>query len=333
MSESNHLPTVTVSAAADRYVMSLQMRNCSPRTIEANSGTLSRFHRWCSERSVIAVSDLTEEVILGYRRYLFHKVSDQSGKPLTANSQACALSIIRSFCRYLTLHEVIARDPSLKLEIPKAPKRKLTDVLTASEVIALLGQSDIDTPLGIRNRAILETFFSTAIRASELAGLDPSDVESERGLIRVRHGKGDKDRVVPISKSALGWIEKYKLDIRRQWLRAGGPHKLFLTTTGNPLSRETLALIVRKSLSAAGIEKRGACHLLRHTAATLMMENGADLRAIQTYLGHSKLETTQVYTHLTLGRLKEVHAKTHPTGDQHRRQVNKPDSPDDPASA
>jgi integrase/recombinase XerD len=318
MSEFKHLSTAKLSAAIDRYVMSLQMRNCSPRTIEANTGTLSRFDRWCQERSVVTPADLNNEVISGYRRYLFHRISEATGQSLSANSQACALTIVRSFCQWLTRNEVIVRDPTLGLQIPRAPRRRLADVLTTSEVFALLSAPDLDKPLGIRNRAILETFFSTAIRASELGNLEPADVVSERGLVHVRGGKGDKDRVVPISSLALDWIDKYVSDVRERCLRGDGPHKLFLSTTGKPLTREGLALVVRQSLRAAGIEKRGACHLLRHTAATLMMENGADLRALQVYLGHSKLDTTQIYTHMALGRLREIHAKTHPTGDQHK---------------
>ncbi len=298
------------------YLDSDAMRNCSPRTIEANQGTLLRFDRWCEQRSVLTPADLKEEVISGYRRYLFHWISEATGQSLSANSQACALTIVRSFCQWLTRNEVIPGDPTLGLQIPRAPRRRLADVLTTSEAVALLCQPDITTPLGIRNRAILETFFSTAIRASELGNLEPADVVAERGLIQIRGGKGDKDRVVPISRSALDWIDKYASDVRPGALRGDGPHKLFLSTTGKSLTRESLALIVRQSLRSAEIEKRGACHLLRHTAATLMMENGADLRALQVYLGHSKLDTTQIYTHMTLGRLREIHAKTHPTGDQ-----------------
>ena len=323
MSELNHLADAKLIAAIDRYVMSLQMRNCSPRTIETNTGTLTTFSQWCEQRSVLTPSDLNQEVVSGYRRYLFHKISEATGNSLMANTQACALTIVRSFCRWLTKQEVIVRDPTLGLEIPRCPRRRLADVLTASEVMALLSEPDLSKPLGIRNRAILETFFSTAIRASELGNLEVADIVAERGLIHVRSGKGDKDRVVPVSRSALDWIEKYQLDIRSGSLSGDGPHKLFVSTTGRRLSREALALIVRQSMRSTGIEKRGACHLLRHTAATLMLENGADLRALQTYLGHSKLDTTQVYTHMTLGRLKEIHAKTHPTGDQRHR---KPDN-------
>ena len=323
MSELSHLRTSPLSDAVDRYLLDLKLRNYSARTIESNTNQLARFVRWCSEREINTPGDLTEDVIAGYRRYLYHHLNERTGKPLHANSQAHMLINLRSFCRWLARHEVVERDPSLKLEIPSAGKRRIADVLTVDEMMALLNSPDVTSDLGIRDRAILETLFSTAIRASELLNLEPSDVVAERGLVHVRHGKGDKDRLVPIGTSTLDWINKYRLDIRSKLCLDHSDHKLFLARTGTPLSRETLARIVRDSMQAAGIDKRGACHLLRHTAATLMLENGADLRSLQTYLGHARLDTTQIYTHMTLGRLKEVHQKTHPTGDARLKQKKK----------
>ena len=323
MSELLHLRTSSLNAAVERYLLDLKLRNYSARTIESNTSQLARFVGWCNEREINTPSDLTEDVIAGYRRYLYHHLNERTGKPLHVNSQAHMLINLRSFCRWLAKHEVVERDPSLKLEIPSAGKRRIADVLTVDEMMALLNSPDVTSDLGIRDRAILETFFSTAIRASELLNLEPSDVVAERGLVHVRHGKGDKDRLVPIGASTLDWINKYRLDIRSKMCLDRSDHKLFLARTGTPLSRETLARIVRDSMQAAGIDKRGACHLLRHTAATLMLENGADLRSLQTYLGHARLDTTQVYTHMTLGRLKEVHQKTHPTGDERLKQKKK----------
>ena len=316
MPELLHLRTSSLMATVERYLLDLKLRNYSARTIEANTNQLARFVRWCNERETNTPSDLTEDVIARYRRYLYHHLNERTGKPLHVNSQAHMLINLRSFCRWLAKHEIVQRDPSLKLEIPSAGKRRIADVLTVDEIMALLNVPDVTTDLGIRDRAILETFFSTAIRVSELLNLEPSDVVAERGLVHVRHGKGDKDRLVPIGTSTLDWIEKYRLDVRSNLYLDRSDHKLFLTRTGTPLSREALAKIVRQSMRSAGIDKRGACHLLRHTAATLMLENGADLRSLQTYLGHARLDTTQIYTHMTLGRLKEVHQKTHPTGDQ-----------------
>ena len=140
-------------------------------------------------------------------------------------------------------------------------------------------------------------------------------MDASRKLVHVRAGKGAKDRVVPIGTSALDWIDKYVLDVRPDYT---GPHagsRLFLGLHHRPISRNQLAQIVRAAIDTAGIQKTGACHLLRHTAATHMLERGADLRSLQTFLGHEKLDATQIYTHMTLGRLQQVHEQTHPTGD------------------
>ncbi|MCG8653179.1 MAG: tyrosine-type recombinase/integrase [Pirellulales bacterium] len=322
MSELLHLRTSPLSAATERYLLDLKLRNYSARTIESNTNQLARFAFWCSEREINTPGDLTEDVIAGYRRYLYHHINERTGKPLHVNSQAHMLINLRSFCRWLAKHKVVERDPSSKLEIPSAGKRRIADVLTVDEIMSLLNVPDVTTDLGIRDRAILETFFSTAIRVSELLNLEPSDVVAERGLVHVRHGKGDKDRLVPIGTSTLDWITKYRIDVRSKLNLARSDHKLFLTRNGTPLSREALANIVRQSMRSAGIDKRGACHLLRHTVATLMLENGADLRSLQTYLGHARLDTTQIYTHMTLGRLKEVHQKTHPIGDERIKRRN-----------
>ncbi len=302
--------------AIDRFLFDLQLQNFSPRTVEAYTSTLGSFCRWCEERGVASIGELSEEAISGYRSHLFHHISLSTGRKLSFNTQSHMLYAVRSFCRWLFKEKWIAIDPTLHLKIPCAKNRVLADVLTAAEMGALLNVPEIKTPLGLRNRAILETFYSTAIRATELRNLCVADVDTARTLVHVRQGKGGKDRLVPIGSQALDWIARYRAEVRPSLIGPDSENRLFVGLRGLPLSREALAMIVKEAMKKAGIEKRGACHLLRHTAATLMMENGANLRALQTYLGHSKLDTTQVYTHLSLGRLKEIHQKTHPTGDQ-----------------
>jgi len=164
---------------------------------------------------------------------------------------------------------------------------------------------------GIRDRSIFETFYSTAMRRTELLSLQLDDLDCDRGVIMIRQGKGRKDRVVPIGKRAIGWLEKYLHESRPRLLQEPSD-TVYLTSTGNAFHPVTLGQLVRQYLDANGINRRGACHMLRHTAATLMMEGGADLRSLQTLLGHESLNTTQIYTHVTIDRLREVHAKTHP---------------------
>jgi len=180
-------------------------------------------------------------------------------------------------------------------------------------VESVMTATDVATPLGLRNRAILETFYSTAIRCSELLALQVYDIEVDRGVVKVRQGKGRKDRVVPISQRALTWLNKYTLDIRPDLISRTELASLFVSYSGRALTRNNLSAIVRGYIVAAGAgHRRGACHLLRHTAATLMMENGADVRALQMYLGHRRLNTTMLYTHVSIQHLQDVHRRTHP---------------------
>jgi integrase/recombinase XerD len=163
----------------------------------------------------------------------------------------------------------------------------------------------------------------------ELVNLKLDDLDCDRGLIMIRQGKGRKDRVVPIGKRAIGWLVKYLEDSRPRMIDEPS-ETVYLTARGNAFNPVTLAQIVRGYFDANGIKRRGACHMLRHTAATLMMEGGADLRSLQTLLGHESLNTTQIYTHVTIDRLREVHAKTHPAGCDTPPTPQKPPAPERP---
>lgn len=325
--ESVHLRTASLSIAIDRYILFLQMDNQKPRTVQGSLAMLTRLRHWCQERSVTTAAEITPDVLQGYRRYLFQFINPRNGKSLMPATQAVHLIIVRSFCKWLRKHRVIDFDPSEALPLPKMTRHTLGEVLTLDEVNRLLVTPNLNTRTGVRNRAILETFYSTAIRASELSNLNLSDIDADRGLVHVRQGKGDRDRITPIGDEAIQWITKYVEDVRPQWVRASSGNALFIGLFGNRVSRTCLALVVRQAITKADIAKVGACHLLRHTAATLMMDNGADLRSLQTYLGHARLDTTQIYTHMTLGRLKDVHSKTHPTGNDRMQRNNQPTDP------
>ena len=211
------------------------------------------------------------------------------------------------------LHEQgwIQANPAADLELPKAETRLPGTYLTIDEVESLMSVVDLTTPAGLRDRAILEVFYSTGIRRGELAKLELSDLSRETGTLLIRQGKGRKDRVVPIGVRAVQWVDKYEAD-GREALIAEATERLFLTTLGNVVHPNNLSTWVREYLTAAGITKRGSCHLLRHTAATLMLEGGADLRSLQSLLGHEQLNTTAIYTHVAIKRLRAVHAATHP---------------------
>ncbi len=194
----------------------------------------------------------------------------------------------------------------------KEGKRLPKDILTVKEVESILSLPAIDNAEGMRDRAILEVLYSTGLRRAELAGLTLSSIDSEQGTVMVREGKGRKDRVVPIGERALMWLEKYQHQGRPDLLCGGESAVLFLLADGRPISPDWLTKRVGALVREANIGKRGSCHLFRHTMATLMLENGADTRWIQVMLGHEKLETTQIYTRVSIGALKVVYRATHP---------------------
>lgn len=312
MSESQvAIPTPDLLHA--QYLQWMRMQNFSPRTIEAWEKNIERFNQWCAHRGIECVSLVTDELLAAYRRWLFHYRNAKTNRPLKFTTQASYLISVRRWLAWLAEQKILPEVIGEKLQLPKEEQRLPVDVLTTTEVERVLNQTNVTKPLGIRNRAILETFYSTAIRCGELVQLEVYDLEAERQTLVVRQGKGRKDRVLPVGRRALLWLEKYLADVRPKLVERTNSPRLFVSCQGRPFGRNNMSLLVRDHFNRAGIEKRGSCHLLRHTAATLMMENGADLRSIQELLGHARINTTEIYTHVSIRRLREVHAKTHPT--------------------
>ncbi len=186
-------------------------------------------------------------------------------------------------------------------------------MLTATEAELVLARPNVTDLIGLRDRAILETLYSTGIRRMEVINLLVYDLDAERGTLMVRQGKGKKDRMVPIGENAVVWIRKYVDEARPQLVMPPDSGTLFLTQEGDEISRERLTQLVREYVLAADTGKSGSCHLFRHTCATVMLEAGADIRYIQEMLGHVELSTTQIYTQVSIRRLKTVHSLTHPS--------------------
>ena len=306
-----------------RYFLDLRMNNWSARTIDRRTYSLGRFISWCAQRGIDSVAEITTEAVEAYRRSLFHHRNTYTGKPIKFATQASYLSATRHWLGWLCDQGWIPSNPAKELELPKEETRLPASYLTLGEVERLLSAVDLTTTIGIRDRAILETFYATAIRRSELITLRLDDLNREQLLLTIRQGKGRKDRVVPVGTRALQWIERYLADCRPS-LVAGPTDTMFLTTFGNPFHPCNLTTLVRRYIVSAGITKKGSCHVLRHTAATLMLEGGADLRSIQSLLGHQQLNTTQIYTHVTIKRLREVHRRTHPGYEDRRPDDTKP---------
>jgi len=295
-----------------RYLEALRVKNYSERTVENRESYLGFFIVWCEERALTRPQEVTKPIIDRYQRHLFH-MRKPNGKPLTFAAQICRLVPVRSFFKWLARQNVLLWNPASEIELPRAEKRLPKHVLTADEAERVMLQPNIADPLGLRDRAILETLYSTGIRRMEVIHLTVFDLDLERGTVMVRQGKGKKDRMVPIGERAAQWIERYVREARGELVMPPDEGVLFLTQDGEAISTDRLTQLVREYVAKAETGKTGACHLFRHTCATLMLEGGADIRYIQEMLGHVELSTTQIYTRVSIRKLKAVHALTHPS--------------------
>ncbi len=230
---------------------------------------------------------------------------------LDSKSVARHLVTLRNFFRFAQIHEHIAEDPSVNLESPKI-RRSLPGYLRLEEVERLLNQPDVKTPLGLRDRAMVEVLYSTGLRVSELIGLRVTDLDSKVGCVHCI-GKGDKERIVPVGKKALAIVEKYLRDARPRIMgKAPGSPALFVNRRGAQLSRVGVWKILSAYGRRAGMRVALTPHMLRHSFATHLLERGADLRSVQLMLGHADISTTQIYTHVVEERLKQVYKAHHP---------------------
>ncbi|EMJ92324.1 tyrosine-type recombinase/integrase [Leptospira alstonii] len=307
------------------YLQSQERIGRTVKTLKHKRIALKVYYNWSEERGLTNPEETTQNEIEGYQRYLRkyrNQVTRERIGIRTSNSWLCTL---RSYYLYLERKGYIRRSPCLEMKLPRKGRRIPRNVLSVEEVESILSVPDWRTSLGIRNRAILELFYSTGIRLFELKRLEIGDIDFSKKRIFVREGKGKKDRVIPISKRALYWLEKYLEEVRLGHVKGSGNYGLFLSCRGTVLQSTCLIGIVREALEKAGVEKKGATHMFRHTTATLMLENGADIRYVQEMLGHKDLNSTQIYTHVAIRKLKEVYESTHPSaghGERHLRKAN-----------
>jgi integrase/recombinase XerD len=283
----------------------------SPRTIEAQRHAIGRFIAWCDERGLSKPQDITRPILERYQRHVYHH-RKANGQPLTVSAQLGLILPLQAWFKWLTKQNHILYNPAADLDLPTRPKALPKGLLSVSQVEDVLNGCDITKPEGLRMRAMLEVLYSTGIRRFELAGVKLFDVDVERGALMVRQGKGAKDRLVPLGDRACAWVDKYLREVRPELATGADDYRLFLDDDGHGFTPERIGDLVRRQLTAAGIEHPGSCHLFRVACATHMLENGADIRFIQSLLGHAKLDTTQIYTLVSLAKLKEVHNATHP---------------------
>ena len=266
---------------------------------------------------------MTKPILERYRRHLHHS-RDRRGNPFSAKNQLARLIPIRGFFKSATRQTYLLYNPASELELPREEKRLPKATLTADEAEQILNLPNIHTEEGLRDRAILEVLYSTGIRRMEVINLTRADIHPDRGVLAVRQGKGKKDRFVPISERAVHWLQRYLEEVRTGFAIEPDPHNIFLDKTGLPMTPDQLSRRVTKYIKEADIDKGGSCHLLRHTVATLMLDNGVDIRFIQQMLGHVSIGTTEIYTHVSIVKLKQIHEMTHPTLRQNQAEEGEP---------
>ncbi len=313
-------PTGMLAQCA-RFLQALKVGNYSKQTAQTREKHLRPFFFWCNERGITKPTEVTRQHVERYQVWLYQYRKD-CGQPLDAKTQSGMLVSLRMFFRWLTRQNVIPFNPTSELELPKVGQRLPKTVLTPEEVEQVLRLPDVDETLGLRDRAIMETLYSTGVRRMELANLKLHDLDTTKGVVYVRKGKGDKDRVVPIGDRALAWTGTYIEQSRPKLLVDASETTLFLTRLGEPFTANALTYIARSYIEKANLGKGGACHAFRHSMATAMLENGADLRFLQELLGHSKVTSTEIYTHVAISKLKAVHDATHPAAKLEKPKVD-----------
>jgi integrase/recombinase XerD len=314
-------PETALEQLLEKHLDYIRMRNYSEYTIKSRRIHIRFFLKWCRERGITEPLEVTRTVLEAYQRHVFH-YRKKNGEPLAFTGQQDRLVPLRVWFKWMARSHHIVHNPASELEMPKRGFRLPKAVLTASEAEQILAQPKIDEPLGIRDRAILELFYSTGMRRLELANLKLWDLDAERETVTIRQGKGKKDRLIPIGVRAAGWLHKYVMDARPHLVVEPDDGTIFVSHLGETLNLDYLTQLVRTYVEAAGIEKHGACHMFRHTMATLMLENGADIRFIQAMLGHAKLDSTQIYTHVAVRQLQEIHRAMHPVNLERDRRAD-----------
>jgi len=301
----------TMTSYMERFLEWSASMNYSQATIRNRGVGIKRFSAWCEERSLVRPQDITPQILERYRRYVFH-YRKGNGEPLSFSTQHGLLAPLKAFFKWLSKENYILYNPASEFELPKVPKRLPKHILTIEEIEDMLRHTQVYGDIGIRDRAIMETLYSTGMRKMELANLKIQDVDLKRGTVFISKGKWGKDRLIPIGDRACSWIRKYLQDVRPTLVQDDDSGHLFLTDHGEPFIKNRASDLIRKYLDAVGIDKPGACHLFRHAMATHMLENGADIRYIQMMLGHANLTSTEIYTQVSIKKLKQVHTATHP---------------------
>lgn len=278
----------------------------SRNTLDSYRRDLNKFSAWLEQQRDVSILQATHGDIQGYLAQL---VVAQKARP---SSTGRNISSLKRLFRYLLRQGKVSADPTLQIDAPKLP-RNLPKSLTEQDVEQLLAAPDIQTPLGQRDRTMLELLYATGLRVSELVTLRVTQMSMDMGVVRVM-GKGSKERLVPLGEEALDWLRRYLADGRGVLLGGQISDAMFVTARGEGMTRQMFWYLVKKHAKHGGLNKPLSPHTLRHAFATHLLNHGADLRVVQLLLGHADISTTQIYTHVARERLKTLHARHHPRG-------------------
>lgn len=308
---------MTTDMLLERYRSHLEFKNFSSRTIVTQFAALKVLLRFLDETNQSDLAACTTATLHDFQRWHFYQPTHR-GTARGIAYQNRVLSTVKSLFRFLHEETLIARDPAAPLEYAREPQTLPRNILTPQEARRIIEAPDTGTPLGYRDRAILETLYATGIRKNELMNLTVADVNLDEELLRINGGKGAKDRVVPLTQAAARFLESYIKAVRPKLLGKRASDRLFLSLRGLPIARNTLGELVTKYARRARIKKHVTCHLWRHSCATHLLQRKANLRHVQEMLGHRSLATTERYLHLTITELKEAHRRHHPRETERR---------------
>ncbi|HEY5040268.1 MAG TPA: tyrosine-type recombinase/integrase [bacterium] len=295
----------------------MRVLNYSGYTVGMYNSHLKRFFAFLTEGEVTELSAVNKEHVRDYQTHFYESLTPE-GKPYGVATQNNALQSIKTFFRLMREEEYLVHDPARDIQFAKQPQRLPSSILTKQEVRKVLEAPDLKTAMGYRDRALLEVLYSTGMRTSEAGGLKLEDVDTFGGYARIIQGKGKKDRVVPLGRIACRYLENYIREVRPMLTRKNPSNPfVFITLRGDRFGQDVIWLSVKRYARKAKISRNIYPHTFRHTCATLMMRNNANIRHIQEMLGHASLDTTQIYTSVTIADLKAVHRKCHPREREH----------------
>ncbi len=289
----------------------LQIRNYSSRTVVDYGYHLLILRRYLELRHLTDLASVTTAILVEFQRWLYYEPT-KLGRARGVLNQNGILAAVKALFRFLNNEGCLPHDPAAALEYAREPQSLPRNVLTPEEAKHILDSVDCSTALGLRDRTILEILYATGIRKEELRNLTIGDVSLDEALLRINLGKGGRDRLVPLGSVARRLLETYIKGVRPELLGTQQTDRLFLSFRGLPLDPHTIGALVTRHARLAGVKKHVTCHVWRHTCATHLVQNHANLRHVQDLLGHRSLTTTERYLRLTITDLKEAHARFHP---------------------